>query len=407
MRCLYCGKHLPLFRKLTSGGEFCSDAHRDKYHEEYNKLAVSRLLQAQSRPEDVKRGKKKGEPPPPPPVEAEVEVTPTIEVEPERRDFRELIIPAEAADLPESTHLAETADSPEEPTLSREPEVEVVAYVKEFQHGEVSPVAATLEWMPVDLEPAVPLHTPGFPSLPESARPRLEAGALQLHDEAGFLTSRPQAQRGNRTVIETASALIATASHALPTRPDSEIGKGGLREADAITRGSLPIGYRNQFEPLAVGITAVDFVNPKTVVGTSSSTPVTHDLSKAGLIGLALATLRPDDGTLDIETIATFRYLIELTPAFETSLSLLDRAAEEGSDLASVETFKSPAVAVNGNGTEKSEPLDVTPRHVLEVLSRLQGDSRQPENGEPQPGAASSLPCHCVRKWRSAMLQGQ
>src|SRR6266567_4021983 len=134
MRCLYCGKHLPLFRKLTSGGEFCSDAHRDKYHEEYNKLAVSRLLQAQSRPEDVKRGKKKGEPPPPPPVEAEVEVTPTIEVEPERRDFRELIIPAEAADLPESTHLAETADSPEEPTLSREPEVEVVAYVKEFQH---------------------------------------------------------------------------------------------------------------------------------------------------------------------------------------------------------------------------------------------------------------------------------
>lgn len=47
MRCLYCGKPLPLLKKLTGGGEFCSDAHRNKYQEEYNKLALSRLLQAQ------------------------------------------------------------------------------------------------------------------------------------------------------------------------------------------------------------------------------------------------------------------------------------------------------------------------------------------------------------------------
>jgi hypothetical protein len=50
MRCLYCGKPLPLLKKLTGGGEFCSDAHRHKYQEEYNKLALSRLLQAQSSP---------------------------------------------------------------------------------------------------------------------------------------------------------------------------------------------------------------------------------------------------------------------------------------------------------------------------------------------------------------------
>lgn len=48
MRCLYCGKPLPLLKKLTGGGEFCSDAHRHKYQEEYNKLALSRLLQAQT-----------------------------------------------------------------------------------------------------------------------------------------------------------------------------------------------------------------------------------------------------------------------------------------------------------------------------------------------------------------------
>src|SRR4029077_11721837 len=46
MRCLHCGKELALFKRLTGGGEFCSDAHRQKYQEEYNQLALSRLLQA-------------------------------------------------------------------------------------------------------------------------------------------------------------------------------------------------------------------------------------------------------------------------------------------------------------------------------------------------------------------------
>ncbi|MGA2181785.1 MAG: hypothetical protein ABSH47_02040 [Bryobacteraceae bacterium] len=52
MRCLYCGKQLALFKKLTGGGEFCSDAHKQSYHEEYNKLALSRLMEAQTRQED-------------------------------------------------------------------------------------------------------------------------------------------------------------------------------------------------------------------------------------------------------------------------------------------------------------------------------------------------------------------
>ena len=47
MRCLYCGKELALLKRWTSGGEFCSDAHRQQYQEEYNKLALTRLLQAQ------------------------------------------------------------------------------------------------------------------------------------------------------------------------------------------------------------------------------------------------------------------------------------------------------------------------------------------------------------------------
>jgi len=51
MRCLYCGKELALLKRLRGGGEFCSDAHRQSYQEEYNRLALSRLLQAQKKPE--------------------------------------------------------------------------------------------------------------------------------------------------------------------------------------------------------------------------------------------------------------------------------------------------------------------------------------------------------------------
>ncbi len=47
MRCLYCGKELALFKRLR-GGEFCSDAHRQSYQEEYTQLALNRLLQANS-----------------------------------------------------------------------------------------------------------------------------------------------------------------------------------------------------------------------------------------------------------------------------------------------------------------------------------------------------------------------
>src|ERR1700738_1105091 len=54
MRCLYCGKELALLKRLTGNGEFCSDSHKQSYQEEYNRLALSRLLQAQSRSEEVR-----------------------------------------------------------------------------------------------------------------------------------------------------------------------------------------------------------------------------------------------------------------------------------------------------------------------------------------------------------------
>jgi len=48
MQCRYCGKELALFKRLTGGGGFCSEAHKQSYQDEYNQLALSRLLQAQT-----------------------------------------------------------------------------------------------------------------------------------------------------------------------------------------------------------------------------------------------------------------------------------------------------------------------------------------------------------------------
>src|SRR6185503_20261360 len=51
MQCLFCGKELALLKRLRGGGEFCSEAHRKEYQEQYEQLALARLLQAKPRTE--------------------------------------------------------------------------------------------------------------------------------------------------------------------------------------------------------------------------------------------------------------------------------------------------------------------------------------------------------------------
>ena len=46
MRCLHCGVELALLKKLAGGENFCSDAHRAAYHDEFSRLALDRLMQA-------------------------------------------------------------------------------------------------------------------------------------------------------------------------------------------------------------------------------------------------------------------------------------------------------------------------------------------------------------------------
>ncbi len=57
MRCLYCGKELALLKRWTRGGQFCSEVHKQSYQEEYNRMGLSRLLQAQTKPAPVAASK--------------------------------------------------------------------------------------------------------------------------------------------------------------------------------------------------------------------------------------------------------------------------------------------------------------------------------------------------------------
>src|ERR1700678_767005 len=110
MRCLFCGKELALLKRWTGGGEFCSDAHRQRYQEEYNQLALNRLLQAK------------------PPSEPQQD-TPVKSAEPAQKIAR----PPEPARIPERT--------PERPVAARveEPQVAPVARLAAVAQQEPAP----------------------------------------------------------------------------------------------------------------------------------------------------------------------------------------------------------------------------------------------------------------------------
>src|SRR5579872_1685347 len=125
MRCLYCGKELALLKRLSRRGQFCSEAHKKTYQEEYNRIGLSRLLQAQSKVTPVAASQEKAPPSngPSPLHEALVAVEETpLEEAPS----------SEASDQQETSNGHE--DSPEETVW--EPE-QVAGFIK----GSVAPVS--------------------------------------------------------------------------------------------------------------------------------------------------------------------------------------------------------------------------------------------------------------------------
>ncbi len=149
MRCLYCGKELALLKRLTGGAEFCSDAHRKRYQEEFNDLALSRLLQTQS-------------PPPPKPL-------PVVEPEPEESAAAPgpVLVQAAAPPKPEpaparpatATRPANVpAKAQQKPSEPEDPVVGMLGYIVEEPVSGNSPQVAVggEPPLPVSIAPAIP-----------------------------------------------------------------------------------------------------------------------------------------------------------------------------------------------------------------------------------------------------------
>jgi len=180
MQCLYCGKHLPLLKKLTGGGEFCSDGHKEKYHEEYNRLALTRLLQAQSRPEEIKidpkrhgrAGFEEQEPAPAPAAKSAVERTPepapvvTAHAEPETTKPKEVREPAARATVTRPTRMpVEEAIAPADPA----------GFLPESNN--LLPIGSQLSERAPESE-FIPPGSDTLPCLPTPAEYSIAAGAL-------------------------------------------------------------------------------------------------------------------------------------------------------------------------------------------------------------------------------------
>src|SRR5579883_1432363 len=164
MRCLYCGKELALFKRLR-GGEFCSDAHRLKYQEEYTQLALNRLMHsnaAKEQEDEAVRVPLANELPPakadaPAPEKRDLETVPVIPIS------TQLPVPEPQVAAVGSTAQVETAVLEPVP----EPEPEQHADVEE-QLDDSEPAPAGISTFLVELP------------VPVAVKPGMQNGVAQV-----------------------------------------------------------------------------------------------------------------------------------------------------------------------------------------------------------------------------------
>lgn len=274
MRCLHCGKHLPLFRKLRGGGEFCSDAHRDKYHEEYNHLAVSRLLQAQARSEDVKPAK-----------------------------------PAEPS--PVAVAVATENAAPE----MLESEVLPGSYIDEFRYREMTPVVAREKPPSLEVTP-LPLRTP------ELCHPSIQRLAVVAACKAGFAGVLPDARQIATVPLNGGPVEARAFERAFPVLPDDSGGVRGLKDAG-------PVAFevrsrRTRLELLALNAGLMEPTKPKLLMPANSLPPHVGFFSKPGSVPITMPFIETgDDGGLESGPVEQYPYLMEMQPFHNLELELL------------------------------------------------------------------------------------
>ncbi len=200
MRCLYCGKELALLKRLTGGGEFCSETHKQSYQEEYNRLALSRLLQAQSKTGDRAVAKNAPARPPEP-----VRLSAPVAVE-EPAPVEEPVLAGshvEEVEVVDTYIPPEAGFTPEMPGLSYLPEG--TPYVE--------------PWVESRLEMATPKwhfqHT--LKSLPGAELLRLEIQPKVWHKTHSDEENNVTPQEFSSGKVDLSMPLVVKSSHEIPT----------------------------------------------------------------------------------------------------------------------------------------------------------------------------------------------
>jgi hypothetical protein len=372
MRCLYCGKELALLKRLRRGGEFCSDAHEQSYQEEYNRLGLSRLLQARSRADESKGVQK---PPAAPVAPVAVEERPVDQIRPEiekaavqaevvqAKVVQAKVVQAEEAALaaltpavipapPEPPPPAMAGFAMETPSISAPPE----------------PVAYLEPWMP-DESPAPPSHPPTPAWHLEG--PQVEHSVFTLRSaDLVPLELQPRICESSYSVMDTSVTPREEGpprvhlSIPLTVNSSHEFEQGGSVALEILPRPSESSSYASlngalDFSyPAAVQVFDLLDLSPAGIAYPAEDCDVTVPGSWTnGIISPAPLEI---DGPIDI-----------IVPAIPRD----DPAAEAPEEPAA---FPKP---------------EATPRAALQALSKLHQDMRDREEAKPAaPPAEPALP---------------
>jgi hypothetical protein len=346
MRCLYCGKELALLKRLTGGGDFCSDAHKQSYQEEYNRLALSRLLQAQKKGQDPPKPPAQNAPPPP-------TVTVALEEEPAPERVHE-----EAPRRADAVPVMEVSLDEDQAEVVSEASADAVAEEEPISE-EAAEEAAFVSEEPEPLETAGFLfESPSVSAAPEET-PYLETPYVEswLELSSGPAMSEWQLQNGAVFTLSSAD-LLALDLHPNPS---------------GIEARAFPADLAPQY---FVGVPPDP---PVSVVAKAKNMAATNRWPTGGVIALDVAPSFTDP-IADQSSVQPIGFettvLLDDSELLELPPTPIDFPAED-SDLVVLARGRQNGTAPGHKGTEleteapETTAEDNSPRASLDALSRL------------------------------------
>jgi hypothetical protein len=357
MQCRYCGKELALFKRLTGGGGFCSEAHKQSYQDEYNQLALSRLLQAQKISQTEHSGKITGSSP-----AAPVAVQEPAAAEP--------VLEERAAEAP----VMESAPLEISSLEASVPE-DAIARDLRIRYGEQTreaPVEVRAEPDAEPLEIANFLSDgPAMAALPDETPPHLEPW---LEFSSGPAVADWQFQDQVSTL--STAALVSLDLQPNASQAEHTIAPANLTPQEFnIREFNIPHnnGHGHSTPPLKVtSVHQLPSVGPVSIEVTASAIDFAVDRSIAGELSFETAVVVEDSQLLELLSTG-----IEFPTEDSDVVTVFSRNNSAAIDSAPSEA--DPAAPVE----------DDSPRASLEALSRLhqdlvQDDLVQPEEPAPQ-----------------------